>query len=109
MEWQQILIDQKDFSEQYQRLDCPAHPHRGRDQAELPRCPIDHPELPQWKKNHPEPDPNWTNAKGPNLVVVVTEQAYLSKVVICKIYFGKGKDTAGKKWPEMGVKLLLNT
>ena len=108
MEWLQILIDQKDFSEQ--RIDCPEHPHRGRDQSEIPRCVIDHTDLQQCKKNHPElPDPNWTNAKGPNLVVVVTEQAYLVKVVICKIYFGKGKDTAGKKWPEMGVKLLLDT
>ena len=101
MEWQQSLKDQRDFSQQYQRrIDYPEHPHRGRNQSELPQCAIDHPEL---------PDPNWTNAKGPNLVVVVTEKAYLSKVVICKIYFVKGKDTAGKKWPEMGVKLLLNT
>ena len=76
MEWQQSLKDQKNFSEQYQRrIDCPEHPHRERDHSELPRCAIDHPELPEH---------NWTNAKGPNLVLVVTEQAYLSKVVICK-------------------------
>ena len=86
MEWQQSLKDQKNFSEQYQRrIDCPEHPHRERDHSELPRCAIDHPELPQCGKNHPElPEHNWTNAKGPNLVLVVTEQAYLSKVVICK-------------------------